>query len=161
MASQSASKQEAWEGLNKLLTEQLVGVLGTFDGQTPYTSIVAFAAVSDFRELIFATPRATRKFANLQTCPRASLLIDNRQNSTDDFHAAMAVTARGEISVFDTDERLDAMACFLNRHPYLEDFVTSPSSAMIAITVHDYVIVRRFQDVTEIVMGEDDAADAH
>ena len=63
-----------------LLDSQIQGVLATQHQQQPYTSLMAFAVTPDLRRIVFATARATRKYANLLDNPRASLLIDNRCN---------------------------------------------------------------------------------
>ena len=44
---------------------------------------------------VLATPRATRKFANIRNNPPVSLLLDNRFNKEKGYHAAKAVTVMG------------------------------------------------------------------
>jgi len=41
---------------------------------------------------------------------------------------------------------------YLEKHPYLKDFVNSPSCAFLKLTVKTYYLVRRFQNVVEIHM---------
>ena len=38
---------------------------------------------------------------------------------------------------------------YLDKHPYLEEFVHSPSCEFLAIHVQRYILVERFQNVTE------------
>ena len=126
-----------------------LAVLATLMGDTPYTNLVAFASTDDLRTLFFATTRPTRKYANLSSHPPVSLLIDNRSNNVFDFREALAVTAVGEARVVTADRRTAVREIYLRKHPYLEEFVTSPSTVFIAVDVHTYYVVRRFQNVIE------------
>lgn len=153
-----AVPRATWKALTALLERQLVGVLATFDGIFPYTSIVAFAAGEDQRSIVLATRRETRKFANMRTLPRASLLVDDRSNRTADFHGASAVTARGHIRELEGTARAEALARYLRRHPYLCDFVRTPDCAVLSLHVVDYLLVQQFQKVTEIAMETDAGA---
>ena len=48
-------------------------VLATSDNRTPYTSLIAFALTPDRHTLIFATPKATRKYENINSQPAVSI----------------------------------------------------------------------------------------
>ena len=91
-------KEEAQirEILLELFSSQKLGVLGTHQAGQPYGSLVAFAATPDLKSLVFATTRATRKFANLRSDPRVSMVLDNRSNRVADFRKAVAATALGQ-----------------------------------------------------------------
>ena len=39
---------------------------------------------------------------------------------------------------------------YLKKHPYLKDFVNSPTCALVLVRVDTYFLVRRFQEVSEI-----------
>lgn len=39
---------------------------------------------------------------------------------------------------------------YLHKHPYLSDFFSSPSSALMCMKVEKYIIVQQFQNVMEI-----------
>ncbi len=135
------------EQLHHLFFSQLLAVLSTQEEGQPYCSLVAFAATDDIRSLVFATNRATRKYANLVHEPRISLLIDNRSNDVSDFHNAVAVTATGRAIEIPEGEKVSFLKLYLNKHPNLKDFVMSPGCAMIRIQVERYYIVNRFQNV--------------
>jgi nitroimidazol reductase NimA-like FMN-containing flavoprotein (pyridoxamine 5'-phosphate oxidase superfamily) len=145
---------ESDEGFRQLLRELLNGqklaVLSTHRGGQPYASLVAFAFSADLGSLFFATPRATRKFHNLQRDARVALLITSGTNQEADFHEAMAVTvvgSAGEIRGPDKDAALDR---YIARHPYLEDFARSPTCALVSVQAHTYVLVKNFQHVMEL-----------
>ena len=136
--------------LKNLFDSQLLAVLGTQGEGQPYTSLVAFSANPDLKFLFFATTRSTRKFAYLAADSRVSMLIDNRSNQTNDFREATAVTALGRAKELIDAERENYLSLYLGKHPYLEDFVNSPSCALIKIEVDRYYVVSRFQNVMEI-----------
>ncbi len=52
------------EDIRTLFHNQKLAVLSTSLSGHPYTTLVGFAATEDLRRIIFATTRATRKFAN-------------------------------------------------------------------------------------------------
>ena len=138
--------------LRRLLTSQRLGVLSTHNAGQPYASLVSFAATPDLTTFLFATTRSTRKYANLLSDSRAAMLVDNRSNEASDIHSAMAVTATGVVGDVASNERSPALTVYLEKHPYLEEFVRSPSCAFLKLTVETYYLVRRFQNVVEITM---------
>ncbi len=138
--------------LKMLFTHQPLAVLATDTGVTPYTSLVAFAAEDDLRHIFFATTRSTQKFANIQNNPRVSLLIDNRSNQVDDFRDAMAATVLGVATELKDSQRAPARELYLAKHPFLKEFVTSPTCALMRVEVQKYLVVSRFQNVTVLKM---------
>ena len=136
--------------LRQLFDIQKLAVLATHQSGQPYASLVAFAASQDLKHLFFATPRTTRKFANVNADARVALLVDSRSNREVDFHEAMAATATGEVRELTTVERRAHTALYLKRHPHLEEFVASPSCAFMQVAVHCYYLVRQFQKVVEL-----------
>jgi hypothetical protein len=52
--------------MQDLLAAQPLGVLATSMAGQPYTSLVAFVADADLRQVWFATERATRKYQLVQ-----------------------------------------------------------------------------------------------
>jgi nitroimidazol reductase NimA-like FMN-containing flavoprotein (pyridoxamine 5'-phosphate oxidase superfamily) len=144
---------EVWTITRELLESQRLAVLSTQGKEQPYSNLIAFAVRPDLQYLIFATTRATRKYDNLTKHPQVSMIIDNRTNETTDFAKASAVTVLGRASEVQGEERSQLLKIYLNRHPYLEGFVTSPNCALFSVKVERYIMVTRFQDVREIVPG--------
>ena len=138
------------EDLKNLFASQRLAVLATQTEGQPYTSLVAFTAGEDLRQLFFATTRATRKYANLNADSRVAMLIDNRANEAADFRLAMAVTATGKAEEIEGQEREKASRLYLAKHPQLEEFVSSPSCALLRISVDRYYVASRFQKVIEV-----------
>lgn len=136
--------------LQDLFASQRLAVLATKANGQPYSSLVAFAATDDLKQLIFATMRATRKYANLAADSRVSMLVDNRSNRPSDFRKAVAVTALGRAEEVQEPEKEHLMKIYLKKHPQLEEFVRSPSCALIKVDIEKYYMVRRFQNVMEL-----------
>ncbi len=135
------------EAIQSLFTRQKLGVLATDSQGEPYTSLVAFTASEDLKTLLFATTRSTRKYNNLSANPFVTLLVDNRSNQEEDFHRAIAVTAKGRAYEVEDSEREECLHRYVSRHPYLEEFVSSPTCALVRIDVDKYFVVSRFQNV--------------
>jgi nitroimidazol reductase NimA-like FMN-containing flavoprotein (pyridoxamine 5'-phosphate oxidase superfamily) len=141
------ASEEIQSKLTELFSSQKLAVLSTqYEGQ-PYASLVSFVATDDLKYLLFATSRSTRKYANLAADSRAALLIDSRSNRDSDFHQAIAATATGIVDEIQGPERDRLVDLYLEKHPYLDEFVNSPSNALMRLKVESYIMVRGFQDV--------------
>ena len=138
--------------IRSLMDKQKLAVLATHSQGQPYTSLVAFVASKDLRYIFFATPQTTRKYANLRSDARVSLMIDSRSNQDLDFHQAMAATAVGSAEVLEKSVSGDFLDRYLKMHPYLEDFIKSPTCAWIQVKIVHYYLVKNFQNVTELEM---------
>ncbi|MFH0957163.1 MAG: pyridoxamine 5'-phosphate oxidase family protein [Pseudomonadota bacterium] len=143
------------EEINKLFSTQNLGVLATSGESGPYGNLVAFMASDDLKYLVFATQKATRKFGNLVGNPHVAFVIDNRSNKIDDFMNAVVVTAIGKASEIFSEEREKLLQSYIDRHPHLKDFVSSPTCALVKILVEKYVCVFRFQNVLELYLNND------
>ncbi len=138
------------EFLRDLFSSQRLAVLATQNRGQPYGSLVAFMATEDLKHLLFATTRATRKYANLSKNPRIAMLVDTRSNQEVDFHQAAAVTATGVVKETVGSQKRRFQKLYLSKHPYLKDFVSSPTCALLRMDVETYYIVRQFQNVVEL-----------
>ena len=143
-------REHLQQRLSELFASQKLAVLSTQHQGQPYASLIAFAASDDLKEFSFATPRATRKFAYLQANPRVALLIDSRSNQDEDIHQAIAATVLGTAAEVPPEEREQVLVRYLARHPHLEEFAQSPSTAVVRVTVETYYVVSRFQEVMEL-----------
>lgn len=145
----------ARDAVHDLLRRQQLGVLSTVGEDAPYANLVAFAVSDDHHRLFFVTPRATRKFANLTANSRVALLVNNSVNRPDDFHQAAAVTAIGDAQPVPRTQLEAVRTQYLAKHPHLESFVDSPSCEFVEIRVERYILVERFQNVTEYRIDDD------
>jgi nitroimidazol reductase NimA-like FMN-containing flavoprotein (pyridoxamine 5'-phosphate oxidase superfamily) len=142
--------QETLALIRNLLGSQKLAVLSTQDHGQPYCNLIAMAATDDLKHLLFATTRATRKYANLMADARVAVLVDNRRNDPADFTEAAALTALGKAWEVQGVERQQFLKVYLGKHPYLEEFAAAPTCALLRIRVDKYIVVTRFQEVREI-----------
>jgi heme iron utilization protein len=135
------------ETVKKLFRAQKLAVLSTQSEGKPYASLVSFVSTNDLKYLLFATGRATRKYANLAADSRAALLVDSRSNRDTDLHQAIAVTVTGIVDTIQGAERDRYVDLYLQKHPYLDEFVNSPSNELLRLKVDSYFMVTKFQNV--------------
>ena len=135
--------------VRRTLESQNLGVLATLDKKNPYENLVAFISSEDLKYIFFTTAVYTRKYANLKNHPSVSFMVDTRSNSAKDFHECVAITALGDARETVRDEHHASLQLYLEKHPYLEDFVRSPSTRIFRIRVKKYVVVSEFQNVSE------------
>ena len=141
---------ETLELIGDLLHTQKLAVLSTQNHGQPYCNLIALAATADLKYLLFATTRATRKYANLMADPRVALLVDNRKNEVADFTDAAGLTALGKAWELQGLERQQFLKIYLEKHPNLEAFVANPDCALLRVKVDKYIVVTRFQEVREV-----------
>lgn len=136
----------------ELMAGQRLAVLATTDieTQSSYTSLVGYVPMDGIKRILFATSHDSRKFRNLVANPRVSMLIDNRNQSTDVFFNAEAITVIGTAREVTSGAKETFLRHFLDRHPQLESFVREPSCALICVDVEKMFHVSRFQNVTEL-----------
>ncbi len=140
----------ALEQIRSLFESEALGVLSTEKDGQPYASLVAFTALPELDSILFLTPRSTRKYDNLSANPRVALLVNNSRNRAEDFYAATAVTALGAAAPVSRSGREDRLAHHLQQHPHLAEFAAAPTTELVKISVTNYVMVNRFQNVTDI-----------
>lgn len=136
--------------LRDLVIEQKLCVLSTHNRGQPDASLVAFAATDDLKHIVFATPKATRKYANIAADSRAAILINNASNTASDFRRAIAATAVGVVREIRKTKNSKLTKLYLDRHSHLKDFVQSPSCSVLCLDVHSFYVVERFQHVLEL-----------
>ncbi|NPV63306.1 MAG: pyridoxamine 5'-phosphate oxidase family protein [Methanotrichaceae archaeon] len=137
-----------------LLESQSLAVLATQkDGQS-YANLVAFAVSDNLQTMIFATSRSTRKFSNIQSNSLVALLADNRLNRPADLKDALAVTAIGKAMEANGAEKEKLSSMYLDKHPHMSDFISSPNQALIRVNVSKYIVVSNFQRVLEMNVDE-------
>ena len=138
--------------VGQLLDSQRVGVLATHYKNTPHQSLIAYIHSESLKDIFFITPRYTRKVEAMAADPRVAFIVDNRQNVESDFDACIAVTAKGTAEELPRQPRPAFLARYLKKHPYLEEFVASPSCCYFRIRVQSYTLISSFQRVEELIL---------
>ncbi len=144
------STEEMKTVVRNLFAAQSLAVLATHNAGQPYANLVAFVGSDDLKEILFATPRPTRKYRNITADSRVALLINNSINNPSDFHQAAAATATGVAETVQSHEKNIFLESYLARHPHLQAFIEAPSTACLRVKVNCYYIVSNFQKVMEL-----------
>jgi heme iron utilization protein len=136
--------------LKEIFSTQYFAVLSSDENGQPYSNLVAFAATDDLKSIIFVTGRNTSKYRNIIKNQRVSLLIDNRTNNPADIEKATAITVMGYAHEETASER-GFQTLYLNRHPYLRQFISKADSALIVVTAAVFIIAR-FDNTQRLVI---------
>jgi nitroimidazol reductase NimA-like FMN-containing flavoprotein (pyridoxamine 5'-phosphate oxidase superfamily) len=137
------------ERLKVLDRMEYFAVLATDDDGQPYTSLVNFALTPDCKAVIFATPRATRKYRNMIKTKSVALLIDSRSKKTKNLMGTEAVTVIGNARPLRRGKAWKAFAnIYIRKHPDLAEFVYSPSTAFMVVDAIRCVHVSQFQTIS-------------
>ncbi|MBD3413506.1 MAG: pyridoxamine 5'-phosphate oxidase family protein [Candidatus Aminicenantes bacterium] len=145
-------KDKTKKEISKLFAGQPLAVLATQSKDAPHLSLIAFVSSPDLKRIFFVTNRSTHKFKHLKENPRVSLLMDNRSNRAEDFQTAAAVSVYGKAKEIPKSQNKKFVNMFTDEHPSLKDFIRSPDSALVQVTVDKYSLVSQFQNVQEIIL---------
>jgi hypothetical protein len=149
-------EQDQGAALSQMIGQLVAGepfaVLCTQGEGQPYGSVIAFAASDDLGQMAFCTSRATRKYRLLRRCQHVSLVIDDRSKHGDDTRKVSAVTVTGRATEIASSPIRELWhGRLVARHPYLEEFLTSPTCSLFLVDVVRYLHVVRFQEVSQWV----------
>lgn len=128
---------------------QFFAVLATNDNGQPYTSLISFAITPDLTKVIFATPKETRKYKNILNTKSVAILIDNRSNTRKNLMETEAITIIGEAHSVRRGKTRDELAAqFLKKHPELQEFIQSDTTALIVVDAVKCIHVGKFQTIS-------------
>jgi len=134
--------------IGDMLQASRFAVLATEGNGQPHASLIAITPTDDYRSMIFATYRNTRKYLNLAHNSQVAVLIEGENINRSALQEGFVLTAFGhahEISPAGHDVTLRA---HLDRHPDLELFMQSKECALIRVTVEAYQVVNGIDDAT-------------
>jgi nitroimidazol reductase NimA-like FMN-containing flavoprotein (pyridoxamine 5'-phosphate oxidase superfamily) len=148
MLTNQGKEQTLWRILASF-DDLRFAVLATSGKGKPYASLIAFTFTPDRQTVIFATPKATRKYTNIKEQPSVSILVDNRSQTPEDLSRAEAVTLTGTARpVRGGARRKEYSRIFTAKHPQLVDFINESDTAIIEMVIEEAVHVTRFQHVS-------------
>lgn len=137
------------ERLRQLDKEESFAVLATNENGFPYASLISFAVTSDLKNIIFATPKNTRKYRNIVSSQNVALLIDNRSKTKKSVMRIEALTIIGKGKRVKKGKLWDELtSIFSKKHPDLVEFVNSTTTALISIEILKCIHVSRFQTIS-------------
>jgi len=139
------------EKINKFISSKNICVLATVEGDRPYCSLMNYLADESGSKFYMATLRNTRKFQNLLTNPRVSLLIDSRENA--EFSLAQALTVEGICEPISDQEKVKwAKSRLCARNPFLEEFCSLPDTEVLCIRARSFLFLNGLLDSHYLVI---------
>lgn len=144
------NKEELTNKIKQLLSSQSLAVLATEKNGNPYINLIVFISDKDLRWLVFATNRSTRKFENIEANQRVALLIDNRCTYDFDTDKTVVASIIGKAEEVGDYEEIQLQEQYVAQHPHLKEFVMAPDCAFIKVMVEKYIVVQKFQEVSEL-----------
>ena len=130
-----------------VLDRNLLGVLATqLDGQ-PHASLIAFTPLEYYKFIAFATFRNTLKYRSIQKDSRVAILVEDRNCPDKDLNKQLVITAVGEVVKIPDENKRFYLRMHLERHPHLENFLTSPECELVIVSVRAYQVVKDIDDV--------------
>lgn len=149
-ADSEHAKKSIRDGIMSLCEDQSFAVLATQGLGQPYATLIGFATSPDLKYVVFTTPKQTRKYSLIEGDKSVSLLVDNRAHQPDSINRISALTIMGTARILSEEgEITEWSGLFIDKHPYLANFVKSPSTAIVLVEVARYFYVSRFQEVFE------------
>lgn len=122
-------------------------VLATEGEGQPHASLVAITPSDDFKALIFATYKNTRKYNNLNKNGKVAVLFENRSANNLNQHNTTVLTAFGNAKELDNEALKPAFEAHVFKHPEQRTFLLSNDCAMFRIKVTAFQIVLGIDDV--------------
>lgn len=135
--------------IKTLCEDELFAVLASQNGVQPVTNLISFATTEDLKHMIFSTPIETRKYGFIKANERVSVLVDNRSDGFKNLNKISAVSATGKARFPSNGESEKWESILIDKHPNLEEFIRSRTTATVVVDISYYTYVRRFQEVIE------------
>lgn len=142
-------KEEAIKNLKLLCSTQDFGVLATRGNDDCYSSLISFVISQNYSQLVFATPKDTKKLKNISSNSNISILIDNHNENPKNINNIVATTLIGQAKILDQAYKDKWAPVLLEKHPYLKGFIKSKNTVLILVNISQYHYVSSFQEVIE------------
>ncbi len=126
-----------------LIRDQGTCVLATASQNRPHCSLMAYSTNDSCDEIYLITPRDSHKYKNMRENPAVSLLIDTRQNmSNQAYNEIIALTISGRFQGIIGDSEQERIRNELSRkHPELKDFFENPESEPVKIIIESIMLL--------------------
>ena len=146
--------------MNKLMREvlenQSMGVLSTSSENQPHCSLMAYILDEQLTALYLVTHKDTRKFTNIRTNPKVSLMIDTRLTDGNDNREklkALTITGKAQL-VSDASLSKRVIARFGERHPHLQEFAQAESAVVMKIKFLELQLLEGATNGTYVTCNE-------
>jgi nitroimidazol reductase NimA-like FMN-containing flavoprotein (pyridoxamine 5'-phosphate oxidase superfamily) len=126
-----------------LIRDQGTCVLATASQNRPHCSLMAYSTNDSCDEIYLITPRDSHKYKNMLENPAVSLLIDTRQNTSDqDHNEIIALTVSGRFQgIIENSEQERIRKELSRKHPELKDFFENSESEPVKIIIESIMFL--------------------
>jgi nitroimidazol reductase NimA-like FMN-containing flavoprotein (pyridoxamine 5'-phosphate oxidase superfamily) len=145
------------ENIEGVLKTSGFAVLATEGNGQPHTSLIAITPFGNFRQLIFATNRNTRKYRNLSHNNKVAVLIESGVVNVKGPEKSVVLTIIGHAEEIRIAEKEGAYQAHLNRHPEMESFMLSSDCALIRVMAQSYQVVYGIDEIRWITADDLDS----
>jgi nitroimidazol reductase NimA-like FMN-containing flavoprotein (pyridoxamine 5'-phosphate oxidase superfamily) len=143
--------------IHEIIRENDICVLATTGAGGPHTSLMAYVCSADVRTITLVTARNTRKYQNLCTEPRVSLLVDTRDR--DARGNVRALTIEGVSALIqDAATVAEAHAEMLRRHPHLHGLMEQPDIVFVRVAIESVQMLTGPLEARRIRFSNSDGA---
>jgi heme iron utilization protein len=129
-------------------------VLATEGNGQPHTSLIAITPFGNFRQLIFATYRNTRKYRNLSHNNKVAVLMESGVVNMKGLKEGVVITIIGYTEEIRIAENEAAYQAHLKRHPEMESFMLSSDCALIRVIAQSYQVVYGIDEIRWITADD-------
>lgn len=137
--------------IKNVLNNEKFCVLASVSENQCHTSLISFVVSDDLSQIVFATPIKTKKYDYISDNTAVSLLFDNRSQSITNINDLVAINVIGKGKILKDSQAIDLWSKqLIEKHNYLEDFISSKTSALILVDVETYSYVTSFQKISEL-----------
>lgn len=146
------------EYITRILKTSKFAVLATEGDGQPHASLIAITPFGNFRQLIFATYRNTRKYRNLLHNSKVAVLIEGLNVRMKGLKESVALTIIGHSEEISIEENEVAFNTHLKRHPEMESFMLSSDCALIMVIAQSFQVVNGINDIKWLSADDLDSA---
>jgi len=146
------------EYITRILKTSKFAVLATEGDGQPHASLIAITPFGNFRQLIFATYRNTRKYRNLLHNSKVAVLIEGLNVRMKGLKESVALTIIGHSEEISIEENEVAFNTHLKRHPEMESFMLSSDCALIMVIAQSFQVVNGINDIQWLSADDLDSA---
>ncbi|SKA94036.1 Pyridoxamine 5'-phosphate oxidase [Paucidesulfovibrio gracilis DSM 16080] len=126
-----------------LLQRQDMGVLATYNpAQGPHTSLMAYVHHPEQDTIWLLSPGQGKKIDNLRQSPKASLLVDSREQEHQRSQI-QALTVNGTVLLHACPaDRRDILRIFSQQHQHLGSLLQQEGLMLLELQVQSYLLLR-------------------
>ena len=130
-----------------LLGQQAQCVLATMDDTGPCQHVMAYAYSEDLFTIYLATYMDTRKFRNMLSNPKVSMIWDNRKGGIQDHVDGYSLTVTGIAELLEGRAQDKPRAAILSRNLTLDKLLSQEKCRLFSVVLEEYTLTRGYDHV--------------